>query len=170
MKLKRIAILLASVLLCLCLALSACVANPDADNTDGEGSNTEQDVGSEEGEEITEMYITVNGNKLKVKLAANSAVDALVGILKEGDITYTAHANDFEIYGDIGHNLGTSNNAQITSEAGDVLLYIGSNICIFFDNNSWSYTKIGKIEGYTATELKSMLAPSSTVRVTIGLE
>ena len=97
-------------------------------------------------------------------------MDALIEILKQGDITYTSHANSFEIYGDIGHNLGTDNNAQMTSEPGDVLLYIGSNICIFFDNNPYSYTRIGKIEGYTASQLKSILAPSSTVQVTISLK
>ncbi|MCH5148436.1 MAG: leucine-rich repeat protein [Clostridiales bacterium] len=120
--------------------------------------------------EITEMYIYVGYNRLAVTLAENSAVDALIEILKQGDITYTSHANDFEIYGDIRHNLGTDNNAQMTSEPGDVLLYIGSNICIFFDNNSWSYTRIGKIEGYTASQLKSILAPSSIVQVTISLK
>ena len=123
-----------------------------------------------ESEEITEMYIYVGDNRLAVTLAENSAVDALIEILKQGDITYTSHANGFEIYGDIGHNLGTDNNEQMTSEPGDVLLYIGSNICIFFDSNSWSYTKIGKIEGYTASQLKSILAPSSTVQVTISLK
>lgn len=58
----------------------------------------------------------------------------------------------------------------MTSEPGDVLLYIGSNICIFFGSNSYSYTRIGKIEGYTAAQLKEILAPLSTVQVTISLK
>ena len=188
---KKLIAILFCIILCLCLAFSACGEKPDGDKTgdnesstgqgDGDGSeestgdnesDTEQgdSDGSEESEEITEMYIYVGDNRLAVTLAENSAVDALIEILKKGDITYTSHANGFEIYGDIGHNLGTDNNAQMTSEAGDVLLYIGSNICIFFDSNSWSYTRIGKIEGYTASQLKSILAPSSTVQVTISLK
>ena len=169
---KKLITFLFVVLLCLCLAFAACFENPDGDKTGDNDSNTEQGdgIGSEESEEITEMYIYVGDNRLAVTLEQNSAVDALVEILKQGDITYTSHANGFETYGDIGHNLGTENNAQMTSEPGDVLLYIGSNICIFFDNNSWSYTRIGKIDGYTASQLKSVLAPSSTVQVTISLK
>ena len=162
MRKKFIAILF-GIMLCLCLVFSACDIIPEAgDNT---GGNTEQSGGSEE---ITEMYIYVNANKLEVTLEQNSSVEALVKILKQGDITYTAHANDFEIYGDIGHGLPT-NNKQITSQSGDVLLWAGSNICIFFGNNSYSYTRIGKIEGYTALQLKEILAPTSSVKVRLSL-
>ena len=165
---KKIVAVLSAVLLCLCLTFAACIYN--ARTPDGTNSGGEQYEENNDGEEITEMYLYVNGEKLKVALADNSSVDALIEILKQGDITYTAYANDFEIYGDIGHNLGTDNNAQMTSEPGDVLLYIGSNICIFYDSNSWSYTRIGKIESYSASQLKAILAPSGSVQVTISLK
>ena len=171
---KKFIAILFGIMLCLCLVFSACDIIPEAgNNTGGNGGNTEQGGGGEQTddntEEITEMYIYVNANKLEVTLEQNSSVEALVKILKQGDITYTAHANDFEIYGDIGHGLPT-NNKQITSQSGDVLLWAGSNICIFFGNNSYSYTRIGKIEGYTAAQLKEILAPSSTVQVKISLK
>ena len=141
--------------------------NFDTSDTVDDGTKNE-DI--ENKKEITEMYITVNGNKLKVTLAENSTVDALAEILKRGDITYTAHANNFEIYGDIGHDLTTKNDTHMTSEVGDVFLWAGDNICIFFGRNSYSYTKIGKIEGYSASELKAILAPTSNVQVTISLK
>ena len=172
---KKSVLLIFAVLLCLCLVFSACGKNKGADNTGSGESNTEQSgennggTGFEESEEITEMYITVNGNKLKVTLAENSAVDALVEILKQGDITYTAHANNFEIYGDIGHDLTTKNDTHLTSNTGDVFLWAGDNICIFFGSNSYSYTRIGKIEGYSASELKAILATASSVEVTLSL-
>ena len=182
---KKLIAALIAVLFCLCLALTACGRIPDSDTTgddpdteqggenmtDGNDGDTEsgENNDTEESEGITEMYITVNNNKLKVTLAENSTVDALVGLLKKGDITYTAHANNFEIYGDIGHSLPT-NNTQLTSAVGDVFLWAGDNVCIFFGNNSYSYTRIGKIEGYTAAQLKEMLAPTSTVTVTISLK
>lgn len=122
-----------------------------------------------ENEEITEMYITVKDFKLKVTLEQNSSVAALIEILKQGDIVYTAYGNSFEIYGDIGHSLPT-NNTQITSQAGDVFLWAGNNICIFFGNNSYSYTRIGKIEGYSAELLKSMLGTNSSVQVKLSLK
>lgn len=177
MKKKLIAVLF-GIMLCLCLVFSACAENPDDGyNSGGNNGGTEQGGGNSDGtvssdgsEEITEMYIYVNDNRLEVTLADNSSVDALLECLKQGDITYTAHANGFEIYGDIGHNLSTDNDTHITSQAGDVLLWAGDNICIFFGNNSYSYTRIGRIEGYTDSELKAMLAASGTVQVTISLK
>ena len=187
---KKFIAALVAVLLCLCLAFTACGKVSDEDTTGGNDPDTEQsgeditggndgteqsgenndNTGPEKSEEITEMYITVGNNKLKVTLAENSTVDALAELLKKGDITYTAHANNFEIYGDIGHDLTTKNDERLTSEVGDVFLWAGDNICIFFGNNSYSYTRIGKIEGYTAAQLKEILAPSSNVQVTIGLK
>ena len=122
-----------------------------------------------ENEEITEMYITVKDFKLKVTLEQNSSVKALIENLKKEDIVYTAHGNSFEIYGDIGQELPT-NNTHITSQPGDVLLWAGSNICIFFGNNSYSYTRIGKIEGYTAELLKTMLGTNGSVQVKLSLK
>ena len=124
-----------------------------------------------EAEEITKMYITVNGNKLEVVLAESSSVDALVDLLKQGDVTY--EANDyggFEKVGNLGHTL-PKNDAQITTEAGDVVLYLGNQICIFVGSNSWAYTRIGKINGYTATELRTLLgAGEGKVQITISLK
>lgn len=166
---KFLAILFAIIIGCL---LPACAEN-SAGDADGNNPDTEQsgETGDtpDDGEEITEMYITVNNNKLKVTLAENSTAEALVELLKKGDITYTAHANNFEIYGDIGHSL-PENNEYMTSQSGDVFLWAGDNVCIFFGNNSYSYTRIGKIEGYTSAKLKEILAPSSTVQVTISLK
>ena len=108
-------------------------------------------------EEITKMYITIYGNKLEVTLENNSSVKALVELLKQGNITYTADDyGGFEKVGSIGHSLPT-NNSQITTEAGDVVLYQGSQICIMVGSNSWSYTRIGKINGYSTLELKNLI-------------
>ena len=88
-----------------------CVANNSTDNTDT-SDGTEQSAPSgedQDGEEITEMYIAINGNKMKVTLAQNSSVDALVVLLKQGDITYTANDyGGFEKVGGLGHTLPTN--------------------------------------------------------------
>lgn len=167
---KKLITILSLIILCLCLAFSACGDNSDnTDKTDGQGEEYGQDSG-DESEEITEMYINVNGNKLKVTLERNSTADALVEILKQGDIVYTAYGNSFEIYGDIGRELPAAD-TRITSQPGDVLLWAGSNICIFFGNNSYSYTRIGKIDGYTAGELRTLLgAEQGSVQVAISLK
>ncbi|MDE7182259.1 MAG: hypothetical protein K2O41_04405, partial [Clostridia bacterium] len=108
---KFFAVLFIAVVMC--LALAGC-----------NNGRTEQPPNNNN-EEITEMYLTINENKVKVTLAENSAVDALVEILKNGDIVYTADDyGGFEKVGALGHTLPTSN-SQITTEAGDVILYSG---------------------------------------------
>lgn len=124
-----------------------------------------------EQEEISKMYITINGNKLEVILANNSSVDALVEKLKQGDITYTANDyGDFEKVGDLGFSL-TTNNEQITTQAGDVILYSGNQIVLFYGSNSYSYTRLGKINGYSAMQLRTLLgAGKKNLQVIISLQ
>ena len=126
--------------------------------------------GTQDEQEITTMYITIYGNKLEVTLANNSSVKALVELLKQGDITYTADDyGGFEKVGDIGHSL-PQNNTPIDTEAGDVILYQGRNICLYYGNNSWTFTRIGWIKGYTASELRNLLgAGKGSTEVTISL-
>ena len=121
-------------------------------------------------EEINKMFITINENKLEVTLAENSSVDALVEILKQGNITYTADDyGGFEKVGNIGRTLPRSD-TQITTQAGDVMLYQGNSICIFLGSNSWAYTPIGQIKGYSVSELKTLLyAGMGSVEVSISL-
>ena len=121
--------------------------------------------------EITEMYIIINGNKLTVKLEKNSAVDELVELLKKGDITYTADDyGGFEKVGSLGHNITTGNNKSINAQAGDVILYSGNQIVLFYGSNTWSYTKLGKIEYSTIEQLRTELnAGNGITNVTLSL-
>ena len=117
------------------------------------------------------MYLTINGNKIEVTLAENSSVAALVERLKQGDITYTANDyGGFEKVGSLGFSLPT-NNAEITTQAGDFILYSGNQIVLFYGSNTWSYTRLGKIRGYSAAELSSLFgAGNGNIQVTISLE
>lgn len=54
----------------------------------------------------------------------------------------------FEKVGPLGESLTTSDK-QTTTECGDIVLYNGNNIVMFYGSNSWSYTRIGKIEDLT---------------------
>ena len=121
--------------------------------------------------DITAVYLYINGNKAEVTLAENKATLALVEILEQGDITYTADDyGGFEKVGQLGHSLPTEN-SQITTEAGDVILYSGNQIVLFYGSNSWSYTRLGKINGYSVSELRAFLcAGDGSVQVRISLE
>ena len=63
-----------------------------------------------------------------------------------------------------------TSNQQTTAQPGDVVLYNGSNICLFYGSNSWSYTRLGKIDGLTESELRTFLkAGESHINVTLSL-
>ena len=60
--------------------------------------------------------------------------------------------------------------SQITTQAGDVILYGGSQIVLFYGSNSWSYTRIGKIRFGSLDELKDFLkAGEGIISVTLSL-
>ncbi len=115
------------------------------------------------------IYLTIGTHKITVKLEENAATRALVELLKEGDITYTAHDyGGFEKVGSLGHTLPREDR-QMTTEAGDVILYSGNQIVLFYGSNSWSYTKLGKMQG-SMGEIKEILTEINPVTVTIGLQ
>ena len=102
------------------------------------------------------IYITIDGKTQSARLVGNSATQALVTELQKGPVSLTLMDNRFEIWGPLGFSLPTSNE-QIDAQSGDIVLYNGSNICIFYGSNSYSYTRLGKIEGLSADDLKSFL-------------
>ena len=116
------------------------------------------------------MYITIGERTESVTLADNSATQALVKKLQQASVTVTLNSSgDFEIWGALGFPLPTSNEL-INAQPGDVILYSGSNICIFYGTNSWSYTRLGKIDNLSASELRTFLkAGESNIGVTLSL-
>ena len=117
------------------------------------------------------MYITIDGRTESITLADNNATKALVARLQEAPVTITLNSSGgFEIWGALGFSLPTSNE-QINAQPGDVILYNGSNICIFYGTNSWSYTRLGKVDNLSASELASFLkAGDSNIKVTLSLD
>ena len=117
-----------------------------------------------------EIKITVSGKSLPVKIEDNVATKALVAALRDASITYEAHDyGGFEKVGGIGRTL-PSGDSQITTQPGDVILYASDQIVLFYGSNSWSYTRIGKIQYGTLDELKSFLqAGKGNVSVTLSL-
>ena len=117
------------------------------------------------------MYITIDGVSQSVTLYNNTAAQALVARLQNGNVTVTLNSSGgFEIWGALGFSLPASNE-QITAQPGDVILYNGSNICLFYGSNSWSYTRLGHIDGLSESALRSFLkAGESNISVTLSLE
>ena len=117
------------------------------------------------------LYITIDGKTLPVILVENEATRTLVAALQESPITYEADDyGGFEKVGGLGRSLPTSNQ-QITTEAGDVILYSGNQIVLFYGSNTWSYTRLGRIQYTTLDELKSFLkAGQGRISVTLSAE
>ena len=119
---------------------------------------------------MDKMYITINGVTKGVTLVDNAATRALTEKLQQAPVGVTLNSSgDFEIWGALGFSLPTSNQ-QMTAQPGDVVLYNGSNICLFFGSNSWSYTRLGKIDGLSESELRTFLkAGESDISVTLSM-
>ena len=116
------------------------------------------------------MNITIGGVTQSVTLADNVATQALVERLNQAPVTVSLDTNgDFEIWGPLGFSLPTANE-YINGQPGDGVLYSGSNICIFYGSNSYSYTRLGRIDGLTASALKTFLkGGQSNITVTLSL-
>ena len=119
-------------------------------------------------ESMNTVYIKVNNNVLNIKLEDNSATIQLKERLKNGDIVVNAHEyGGFEKVGDLGFSL-TREDTNITTSAGDIVLYQGNQISLFYNSNSWSYTKLGKILNVSSSELKNILG-NGDVTITFTL-
>ena len=116
-----------------------------------------EDVQAQTTSSDMKINITIEGKTMPVNLVDNEATRTLVAALQELPITYEADDyGGFEKVGYLGCSLPT-NNQQITTEAGDVILYSGNQIVLFYGSNSWSYTRLGRIEYSSIDELKSFL-------------
>ncbi|WP_317854425.1 cyclophilin-like fold protein [Chakrabartyella piscis] len=123
---------------------------------------------TENSEEITEetLQIMVGAYDFTTTFADNSSAKALKELLADGDITIDmVDYGGFEKVGSLGTSLPT-NNTSITTELGDIILYQGNQIVIYYDTNSWSFTRLGKIEN--TENLKEALG-SGDVTVTLSL-
>ncbi len=116
------------------------------DKTLNEGSGEEAIMGQ------NTFYVTVGGEIFSASFADNSGAQALKELLASGDITIQmSDYGGFEKVGSLGQSLPTEN-SQTTTQAGDIVLYQGNQIVIFYGSNSWSYTRLGKIDDLTGWE------------------
>lgn len=146
---------------------SSSASDPEKAVSDWLGSLGET-VGSTEDREDNSMKIKAGDTTFTATLADNSSVEALKGLLAEGPLTI--NMSDYagmEKVGLIGTDL-PRNDEQISTGAGDIILYQGNSLVIYYDTNSWNFTRIGKIEGVTGEELLDAFG-SGDVTVTFSL-
>ena len=82
----------------------------------------------------------------------NAVVSALVEMMRESPVVLQmSDYSGFEKVGPLGTSL-PADNSQTTTHAGDIVLYNGNQIVIFYGSNSWSYTRLGHIDDLTGWE------------------
>ena len=103
------------------------------------------------------IKIEVNGKTLTANIVKNSSGDAFLNLLKKGPIKISMKDyGNFEKVGDLPENL-PKNDTNYSTKPGDIILYLGKHITIYYDRNTWNFTKLGEIENVTQAELKKVL-------------
>lgn len=128
--------------------------------------DSESSINRQSKEEIIDMIkLKVNNSILEVKLEDNEATKSLVERLKNGDVTVNANEyGGFEKVGNLGFSL-PRNDTNINTSAGDIVLYQGNQISLFYNSSSWSYTKLGKVQNISSKELKNILGSGDVTLV-----
>lgn len=120
-------------------------------------------------DDVDSIKIKVNDEVFDVKLEDNFAARELVRTLESGNVTVNAtEYGGFEKVGDLGFSLPTSDE-NINTSPGDLVLYQGNQISLFYDSHSWSYTKLGKIDNVDSNHLKEVLG-SGDVTIVLSLK
>ena len=114
------------------------------------------------------IKINIDDIEVDVRWENNRSVDALKSLLKTGDMTiHMSMYGGFEQVGAFGSSL-PRNDVQTTTTAGDIVLYSGNQIVIFYGSNSWAYTRLGTIQDKTQEELEELLG-NGDVTLTLAL-
>ena len=163
-------IFMISIVFALFVSLTACGAKeqpPEAGSPPLEGSESSQPnetktnapqeteaQNDEETEDITDMKMNVQigDASFTATLEDNAAVREFVGMMKEAPVSVSmSDYSGFEKVGALGRSL-TADDRQTTTSVGDIVLYSGDQIVMFYGSNSWSYTRIGRIDDLTGWE------------------
>lgn len=141
------------------------VKTDQSSNEDKQQNNLQE----EEKVEQNQFYITAGETVFTAVFSDNSSAEAFKKLLAEEPLTVDMHDyGSFEKVGEIGDTL-PRNDEQITTEPGDVILYLGTSITIYYDTNSWNFTRLGKIRDATKEDLLAALG-NGNVTVTFSLE
>ena len=191
-------ILLSLLMLMQSIALSACANSPDdnmsvnkeniveentieekmTDSEDVVGgetkvndeieSNKETKVSNEiKKNEEQNMVMKIGDTSVDVTWEDNDSIKELNKLAESGLSISMSMYGGFEQVGSIGQSIAR-NDVQMTTQSGDIVLYSGNQLVVFYGSNSWSYTKLGKIN-LSQKELEKLLG-NGDVTITLVLE
>ena len=122
--------------------------------------------------ESNTIRLTIEGGRtFTATLVDNSSTQALKEQLAKGSIT--VEMEDYASMEKVG-SLGISlprNDRPTTTGPGDLILYMGNNLVIYYDTNSWNFTRIGKVNGVdTRNEMLELLGGDGKILITLSIE
>lgn len=118
-----------------------------------------------------QIRLTANGKSFTATLVENSSTEALKARLSQGNISIQMNDyGDMEKVGSLGFSL-PRNDQQTTTDPGDLILYQGNSFVIYYDINSWNFTRLGKIDGVSTREqVLDLLDGKGEVTITLSLK
>lgn len=146
------------------LSTSSVIAEPE----NGAESSTEADDLVPENSAVS-VYIRIGDTVLTVLPSGNSSADALIALLERGDIALDMRDNGgFEKIAELERSLPT-NNIPLAAGPGDLILYNGNTVCLYYGENMYSLTRLGKIQNTDEETLRSLLGDGD-VSITFSLK
>lgn len=120
-------------------------------------------------EEEASLKLWIGEQEVEVLWEDNDSVRALVELAgTEGLTVALSGYGGFEQVGSLGKSLPRSD-VQTVTEPGDIVLYSGSSIVLFYGSNAWAYTRLGKIQGLDESELRQLLGGGDvSIRLVMG--
>ena len=115
------------------------------------------------------LMIKIGDKKVDVSWEENESVGALMDMCKDSPLEIQMSMyGGFEQVGSLGTNL-PRNDSQTTTSSGDIVLYSGNQIVVFYGSNSWSYTRLGHITDQDNEGMAELLSQGD-VTITISVE
>ena len=115
------------------------------------------------------LKIHVNDTTFTATLEENSSAKAFAEFLTQGDMTLDMHDyGSFEKVADLPRSF-PRNDKQIDTDAGDIILYQGNTITIYYDKNSWNFTRLARIDNVNKKRLQQILGKGN-VKATFSVE
>ncbi len=163
MGLRKATVLIASISL---IAVSGCTSSPAVtteptakpditinETIETSSAPTETTIVTEE---AASMVLMIGDTEVPVTWEDNASVEELKTLAGNGLMISMSMYGGFEQVGSIGQSIARDDE-QITTSSGDIALYSGDQIVIFYGSNSWAYTKLGKID-LSEEEMTSLLS------------
>ena len=146
---------------------STITSEENTDDAQKPQTSTEDNGASEETEEKA-LKMTIGSTPVSVKWEDNESVNYLKELCRDQPVIISMSMyGGFEQVGSIGLDI-PRNDVQTTTSSGDIVLYSGNQLVVFYGSNSWAYTRLGHITDKTSQEMTELLSVGN-VTITLSI-